>query len=238
MAAIPPVPPAAPPAPPGGQGTTPPAAPPQQTEEELKFSKTAFDERLAQAKRSERKAFLTANGFKSEEEFTAFKTSAEATQKAAQEAERAKLDELGRLKADLDAANKLVQAEQARAKAAAEELEMEREASRLRRLYLEAGITSEEGMDFAEHLLVKATDALAAGETLDEVAFIAKLVKDPVRAVQLGVTKAAPVVTPASTTTPPKGPPPKVPTQGSDAKHASQETDAEWAAWKRSVGIS
>lgn len=217
--------------------TTPAAAPASNGDEELKFSKTAFEKRLDQAKRSERAAFLAANGFKTEEEFTAFKTSAEQAAKEASEKRKAEMTELERLKTEIAERDKALETEKARAKAAAEELEMEREAARLRRLYLEAGITSEEGMDFAEHLLVKATDALAPGETLDEVAFIAKLVKDPVRAAQLGI-KAAPVVTPASTTNPPKGPPPKVPTQAGDTKHASQETDAEWAAWKRSVGVS
>ncbi len=88
----------------------PPVVPPV-ADEELKFSRTALNERLEQAKRSERKAFLISNGFKTEEEFAAFKTAAEQSTKAAQEAERAKLDELGRLKADLDAANKAVVAE-------------------------------------------------------------------------------------------------------------------------------
>jgi hypothetical protein len=221
----------------GGAVVQPPAAAPVTTpapsseEEELRFSKTAFDKRLEQAQRSAELKALKALGFDSLEAAQAFRASAD---KAAQDADakrKAEMDELTRLKTELQERDAAIAAERAKATAAAEDAEMARTEARLQRLYAEREIKGT-GADYAEFLLVRATEALKDGEMLDEVDFLDRLVKDPVEAARLGITTAmAPVVTPASTTNPHEGPAPKPPQQTSDQKHASQMSDEEWRRW-------
>ncbi len=211
----------------------PPVVPPV-ADEELKFSRTALNERLEQAKRSERKAFLISNGFKTEEEFAAFKTAAEQSSKAAQEAERAKLDELGRLKADLDAANKAVLAEKAAREASDAAAEAARTEAHLHSVFASKGIVA---TDYAFFKIEQALNALPDGQDLDEGAFLDGLLKDPREAFALGIAGAAtPAVKPATTTAPATGPAPKTPVAAGD-KHASQMTPEEFAAWKRAHGV-
>ena len=215
--------------------TTPPAptAPVAATngDEEMKFSKSAFEKRLEQAQRSAEAKALKALGFDSLDAAAAYKQAADKAASEADAKRKAEMDELTRLKTELQERDAAITAERAKAQAAVEDAEMARTEARLQRLYAERGIKGT-GADYAEFLLVRATEALKDGETLDEVEFLDKLVKDPVEAPRLGIMSAtAPVVTPAKTTTPPTGPAPKPPQQTSDQKHASQMSDLEWRAW-------
>ena len=213
--------------------TAPVVAPQANGDERLEFTKDAFNKRLEQAQRSAEMKALKALGFDTLEAATAFKAAAEKTAKDVDEKRKAEMDELTRLKTEIAERDKAIEVERVKAKEAKDRADVAESEARLSRLFAERSIKGT-GADYAEFRLGRAAlAAKTAGEVFVEADFLDTLVKDPVEATRLGITApTAPVATPASTTNPQKGPPPKTPAPNGEFKHASQMSEAEWQAWK------
>jgi hypothetical protein len=215
----------------------PPAEQPKTTatateEPELRFTREAFDKRVEQARRAHLTAYLKSKGYDSEEAFDAARAKADKLAKDAEKAEREKLSEMERLRADLaEREKKLAESEQARQQAVGA-AEVARTQAHLNRLCSERGIRN---LDYALVKIERAVDGLKDGEDLDEVAFLDALVKDPAEAAALGLGSRSS----ATTTTPAKGPERSSAKAGpSKGKFTADEmTDAEWRAWQRERGI-
>lgn len=203
----------------------PAAAPATEASQELTLTTERLNARLAQAKRAQ----LRELGVDSVEAFQALKAAADETLAKAKEAERAEMDEITRLKADLEAATAAKTEHEQAASAAAEEAEALRTEAHLLRLFSEHGINNAEyGLFKVEQALSKLKD----GEMLDEVEFITKLAGDASEKAALGM--APPKVTGGSH----NDPPPVVDTgTAGGTKNAMDMTDEQWAAFKRDNGM-
>lgn len=232
--------------PPVQQGVQPPVPPippltqpaptddPKPPDEELRFSREAFDKRLERERGKAQADFLKSMGFESMEAYEQWKADRDAEEEAKAQAEREKLSEIERYKADLAEAQKKVDEANAAQKAAAEEAEAARVEAHLHSVFAAKGIKN---TDYAFFKIESKLNSLPDGEELDENAFLDELLADATEAAALGAGdfKGKPV--PATTTQPKTGPAPKPPGANPN-KHASEMDDAEWKAFKKAHGLA
>jgi len=156
-----------------------------------------------------------------------------AMEKANEDAKRAQMSEIERLRADQAKANADAKAAMSRA----EEAELR---AHLHRVFAEEGVKN---FDYGFFAVTRKLESIPEDETLDERAFLRDLAKDPTQAAALGI--AAPPAPPAppgqrpATSTPAAGTPPLPPGAGAPApaKTAFDMSPAEWAAYKARNGI-
>lgn len=158
---------------------------------------------------------------------------AAAAEKAAEEAKRAQMTEIERLRADQAKA----QADAKEAMTRAEEAEMR---AHLHRVFAEEGIRN---FDYGFFAVTRKLATIPEDETLDERAYLRELAKDPTQAAALGIApppaQAAPSAQRPATSTPVAGSAPLPPGAGAPApaKTAFDMSPAEWAAYKARNGI-
>ncbi len=215
-----------------GNGT-PPAEPPNlQTPEEITLPKTRFDERLNRAKNSGRADALKEAGFNSVEEAIQFRKDFEAAQKAADEAKRAEMNEIERLKADIEQRDRektALEEEKAQAELASMQSKIREE---ILTACAEHGITN---TSYAMFLVESAVENLENDDDeLDPSTFLGEQIKDEKNKVAFGLSET-PVEVPAQTTTTEEPPPQAGVNNGEfDAKTASKEQMNEYL---KSIGV-
>lgn len=160
---------------------------------------------------------------------------AAALEKQAEEAKRAQMSEVERLRGDLAEKERAASGAMSRA----EEAEMR---AHLYRVFAEKGVRN---FDYGYFAIERKLASMPDDETLDERAFLDELAKDPSQAVALGI--AAPPAAPAParlapvTSTPSSGGfPPTAPQPGAPGptKTAFDMTPAEWSQYKARNGIA
>jgi hypothetical protein len=187
---------------PEGQGNE--GAPPS-TVEDIRLPKSKFDDRLEQAKRAGVTEALKAIGFESVEAAQQFRTNAEQTQAAVDEARRAEMSELEQTKADLEA-ERAAKAELAAEK---EQAELEAQQAQVRgQIVTACAQRGVKNTGFATYLIEEKLMKMGDDDVLDEGEFLDDLLKDDNMKAALVGTAGAPVEIPATTSTT-DGPPPK-----------------------------
>lgn len=151
--------------------------------------------------------------------------------KAAEEAKRAQMTEIDRLKLEKQEA-------EARAAAAMSDAEEMRMRSHLHSVFAKKGIKNHE---YGFFQVTSALARLGESEQLDEDKFLDGLIADPAHKAALGIEGPPPdpVVRPATTTpvgTPPPAPPPAS-GAGTPPKSDMALSQEEWLAKKRALGI-
>jgi len=233
------------PAIPEGDGVQPPIpapptnaapAPAPPVDEGLRFTREALDQRLTRERNKAQADVLKSMGFDSQEKYDEWKASYDESEAAKVQAEREKLSEIERYKAELaDSAKALSEAKAANEVAQAQ-VEAAKIEAHLNALFAQNKISNSSYGMFKFEEKIK---GLASGEELNEQEFINELLADPREAIALGVAdpNAPPMKIPATTAPSKDGPAPKAP-GAETAKHASEMTADEWTAFKHNNHIS
>lgn len=207
---------------PPAPGSPPPADPP---EGKIVLTSAQLADRMERHTRSQLKKELGV------EDPAALKERLSKLDEYEQEREKQRVAQLSADQRAAEERQKL-QDELAAAKRRAESLELEAKTARA------AAETGVKNLGYAQFRL---NQALAAGQTVDEKAFFAKLAEDPSERAALGIAPpGAPAVQAAlPTTTPGNGLPPAPPAAGTQSakKTAFDMTAAEWAAYKEQNGL-
>ena len=181
----------------------------------------------------DRNAQAKARGFADVAAMDAALEAGKAAATAAETARREQLTKEAKLEEDLAAANtKATEAQEAADYSAFQ--------AHVGRIAVDLNVKN---LEYAEHLVAKAAEALPEGQELDVKVFLTGLVAEgSVHQAALGVAPPVETVTPPVVTAPgnpnvaPPAPAPPGGT-GTGAKKASQMTDKEWAAHKATLGI-
>jgi len=205
-------------------------------EEELHFSKDALRARLDREAKKAQAEMLKSLGFESPEAFAAWRARADELAKASEEAERSKLSEMERFKADIADRDRRLSELEAKHQEAITQAEAARLDQRLTALLAEKKVVD---IDYALFKLEQKVDTVAEGDDPIAVmsAYVDELLTDPRERIKLGIDAASAPVAPAQTTAPKKGPEP-VPAGNGTPKRVDQLTDVEWKAFKRQMGIA
>lgn len=216
---------------PGAPAPTAPAAPAAPSEPFAVFPDAeSFQKRIEREARKRLKDL----GIDDPEQAKVRLDAAAALEKQAEEARRAQMSEVERLRTDLAEKERAATGAMSRA----EEAEMK---AHLYRVFAEKGIRN---FDYGFFAITNKLASMPDEETLDERAFLDELAKDPSQAVALGIAAPAPAAPPTRpapvTSTPSGGFPPTAPQPGAPApaKTAFDMTPAEWTAFKSRNGIA
>lgn len=221
------------PPPAAGPPAVPPPAPPPPKEPFAVFeTEASFMDKVDRAVKKRMKDL----GFEGEEGAKKVLEEHAAAKKQAEDAERAKMSEIDRLRADLAARDSKLAEEQG----ARERAEMN---AHLNEVFAEAGIKNR---GYARHLIVEKLSSMGDDEVLDERVFLADLAKDPQQAIALGLAEApkpAPVVPPrlvgpnTSPGAPPVPPPPPAGGGGAPPPTAFDKSQEEFRKEMQRRGV-
>lgn len=212
---------------------TPPVEPPNLDKpEEITLPKAKFDDRLNRAEKSGRSKALKELGFNSIEEAIQFRKDFEKNQEAIEQARRAEMNEIERLKADIEQRDKEKEALEAKAAQDAFEREQAEMRGEILTACAERGITN---TGYAMYLVEAAVEKMGDDDELDAGEFLDSQIKDDQNKVALGLS-GDPVQIPARTSTGGEEPPPKA-NEDNGEFDAINATPEEMNAHLKALGV-